>query len=183
MFSGFITTVFLVIAASLLQYLITCQRLGQFRPLLSSRRRIKRSCSRTGRTNFMRAQLITPDYPQPERGNSPPYIAETYMYLLRPASPHFASLEIPTSLPACRRTTTRPSRHRDYTMQYCTFAAAQLTRDPSAPSLTLALSLSPFPLLSPSYITARIASNIGSLRCLARHTTAGRTHIHACLRP
>jgi hypothetical protein len=90
----------------------------------------------------MRAQLITPDYPQPERGNSPPYIAETYMYLLRPASPHFASLEIPTSLPACRRTTTRPSRHRDYTMQYCTFAAAQLTRDPSAPSLSLALSLS-----------------------------------------
>jgi hypothetical protein len=44
----------------------------------------------------MRAQLITPDYPQPKRGNSPPYIAETYMYLLRPASSHFASLEIPT---------------------------------------------------------------------------------------
>jgi hypothetical protein len=73
-------------------------------------------------------------------------------------------------------------------MQYCTFAAAQLTRDPSAPSLTLALSLSPFPLLSPSYITARIASNIGSLRRLRCAVSPGtqqqgeRIYMHASVR-
>ena len=73
-------------------------------------------------------------------------------------------------------------------MQYCTFAAAQLTRDPSAPSLTLALPLSPFLLLSPSYITARIASNIGSLRRLRCAVSPGtqqqgeRIYMHASVR-
>jgi hypothetical protein len=70
-------------------------------------------------------------------------------------------------------------RYRDH-MQYNTLAA-QLTRDSSAPSLHLAISVSLLPVITALLASVQM-SGLCAVCAVLPGTTAGRTHIHACLR-
>ena len=110
-------SLFLVAAASLLQYLITCQRPPprsiSAPPFFATPYKTLLQPCRVGPSSC--AQLIIPDYPPPERGSPQPppcSRSSTGMELMQchhltlhqrhtctATSPHFASLELLTSLP------------------------------------------------------------------------------------